>query len=69
MQGSSHIVESVAQSPKGHWYPTRVRRTSSRLDVEEDFTEFHVEFAGDIPDALFAVENPLPVEEVLHRSH
>lgn len=63
MLGTSHIVESVAQSPKGHWYPTRVRRTSSQPDVEDDITEFYVDFDVDLPDALFDVEKPLPIEE------
>lgn len=62
---SSYIVESVAQSPKGHWYPTRVRRTHARPDVVDQVMEFHVEFDVDIPDALFDVKHPLAVEKVL----
>jgi hypothetical protein len=65
---SSYIVESVAQSPQGHWYPTRVRRTSSRSDVDDQIMEFHVEFDVDIPDALFDVKQPLPVHELLQRT-
>ncbi|MDP6058277.1 MAG: hypothetical protein QGH33_05265 [Pirellulaceae bacterium] len=65
--GSSYIVESVAQSPKGHWYPTRVRRKSPRQDVKDQILEYHVEFDVNIPDALFEVKQPLPVEEVLRR--
>jgi hypothetical protein len=63
--GSSYIVESVAQSPKRHWYPTRVRRTHARPDVQDQILEYHVEFDVNIPDALFEVKKPLLVEEVL----
>ncbi|TWU44471.1 hypothetical protein Poly51_61860 [Rubripirellula tenax] len=68
MHGMSHIVESVAQSPKGRWYPTRVRRTSSRPKAGDDITEFYVEFDVEIPDALFDLEKPLPVEELFPKS-
>ena len=65
---SSSIVESVAQSPKGHWYPTRVRRTFPGSDSKDDFTDFYVEFDVEIPDALFDVKKPLPVEELFHKT-
>lgn len=64
---SSLIVESVAQSPKGHWYPTRVRQTSSREDVTDSIMEYHVEFGVDIPDALFDIKQPMTVEEALQQ--
>jgi len=68
MQNGSHIVETVAQSPKGHWYPTRVRRKSSDPAIKDTFLDFYVEFDVEIPDALFDVKNPLPVEELLRKS-
>jgi hypothetical protein len=64
----SNIVEAVAQSPKGHWYPTRVRCTHPGSDREDTFTDFYVEFDVEIPDALFDVKKPLPVEELFHKS-
>lgn len=65
MQSSSHIVETVAQSPKGHWYPTLVRRKSSNPAIKDTFMDFYVEFDVEIPDALFDLKKPLPVDELL----
>ena len=68
MGGSSHIVESVAQSPKGHWYPTHMRWTSSDPSITDTFMDFYVEFDVEIPDALFDVKKPMPMEELFHKS-
>lgn len=68
MGGRSHIVESVAQSPKGHWYPTRMRWTSSDPSITDTFMDFYVEFDVEIPDALFDVKKPMPVEELFDKS-
>ena len=68
MQGSSYIVEAVAQSPKGHWYPTRIRRTSSDPSVVDTFTDFYVEFDVEIPDALFDVKQSMPGEKLFRKS-
>lgn len=66
--GSSHIVESVAQSPRGHWYPTRMRWTSSDPGISEKFLDFYVEFDVEIPVALFDVKKPMSVEELFDKS-
>jgi hypothetical protein len=68
MGGSSHIVESVAQSAKGHWYPTRMRWISSDPSIRDTFMDFYVEFDVEIPDALFDVKKPMPVEELFDKS-
>lgn len=57
---SSRIVVQAAQSPAGHWYPTELLdkwRTPSG-EIGETVWHFYVDFAIDIPDALFNVENP-----------
>jgi hypothetical protein len=46
------IMEGLAQSPSGFWYPTRVRRKTSDLNSEQVWT-YHLEFEVDIPDELF----------------
>ena len=56
------------QSPKGHWYPTRMRWTSSKPGFVDTFTDFYVEFDVEIPDALFDVKKAMPVEELFHKS-
>jgi hypothetical protein len=48
----SCVVESVARSPHGYWYPTRVRRKTSNFAVEL-ITTFHLDFDAEIPDSLF----------------
>ena len=58
---SSYIVESVAQSPTGHWYPTRVRRSSAGKDRKDQIVEFYMDFEVNLPDSLFDVSEPLPV--------
>jgi hypothetical protein len=48
----SCTVESVAKSPHGYWYPTRVRRKTSNFAIEQ-ITAFHLDFDAEIPDELF----------------
>ena len=45
-------MESLARSPQGHWYPTRVRRKTSNSAIAQ-FTDFHLDFDAKIPDELF----------------
>jgi hypothetical protein len=46
------IIEGLARSPSGFWYPTRVRRQTSNPKTEQLWT-YHLEFEVDIPDELF----------------
>jgi hypothetical protein len=48
----THILESVARSPKGYWYPTRSRQIafSGKHEVVRNFS---MDFASQVPDELF----------------
>ncbi len=53
----TEIFEALARSPSGHWYPTRVVRTTSNFpgkQVRKYFLEFH----APIPDELFRPLGP-----------
>jgi hypothetical protein len=53
------ILETLARSPQGHWYPTRVRRKTSNFAVEQ-ITHFYLDFEAKLPDELF---EPLKLAE------
>jgi hypothetical protein len=46
------IMEDLARSPSGFWYPTRVRRQTSDPKTEQLWT-YHLDFEVDISDELF----------------
>jgi hypothetical protein len=48
----THVLESVAKSPKGHAYPTRSRQVAYNGKRESVMT-FTVDFDAQIPDELF----------------
>ena len=46
------VIESVARSPGGHWYPTRVVRKTSNSEVQQ-VSRYLLEFDAALPDELF----------------
>ena len=46
------ILQDLARSPSGFWYPRRVIRTTSGSKYEQ-VTRFFLDFHGEIPDMLF----------------
>ena len=46
------LMENLARSPSGFWYPTQVRRKTSNLDSEQIWKYF-LDFETPIPDDLF----------------
>ena len=52
------IVEKAAKSPKGIWYPVRLRSFWHSNDGKryEDVTNCYVDFETEIPDRLFEVK-------------
>lgn len=48
----THVLEAVARSPKGHWYPTRSRQVAHH-GKHEQVRSYSVDFAAQIPDDLF----------------
>jgi hypothetical protein len=46
------ILQSLARSPGGHWYPTRVWRKCSNFTSEQVW-RYLLEFDADLPDDLF----------------
>jgi hypothetical protein len=48
----TYVLETLARSPRGYWYPTRVRRKTSNFAVEQ-VTHFYLDFEAKIPDELF----------------
>ena len=48
----TQIIESLARSPGGFWYPARVRRKTSNFEGEQ-VTNFPLDFEARIPDELF----------------
>ena len=46
------LMENLARSPSGFWYPTQVRRKTSNLDSEQVWKYF-LDFETPIPDDLF----------------
>lgn len=60
VRDETYVMEEFAQSPRGIWYPTVVRRKDA-VEVERDGRKvkedqvwrFYVDFAADIPDELF----------------
>lgn len=49
---AKRVVESVAKSPKGHWYPTKTRWTGYKGE-HEIVRSLFVDFDAKVPDALF----------------
>lgn len=51
------IIEELAQSPSGHWYPTVVRRKNAIQDADgkrrDMIYRFYVDFNAPLPDTLF----------------
>ena len=53
---SSYVINDVAQSPQGHWYPTEIRRVTLRLQDGirgDDLFRYYLDFDAPIPDSLF----------------
>jgi hypothetical protein len=48
----SRVMEGLAQSPSGAWYPTLVRRKTTKFHTEQVW-KFHLDFEVPIPDELF----------------
>jgi len=54
-----YIVEELAQSPRGHWYPTRVRRKNAVRSADratvlgDQIFHFFLDFDAELPDSLF----------------
>jgi hypothetical protein len=48
----THVLESVAKSPKGEWYPTRTRQVGHN-GQHEVVRSFSIDFEAEIPDELF----------------
>jgi len=48
----TYVLETLARSPRGYWYPTRVRRKTSNFAVAQ-VTHFHLDFEAKISDELF----------------
>jgi hypothetical protein len=46
------VMEGLARSPSGSWYPTRVRRTTSDLNTEQVWT-YHLDFEAVMRDEMF----------------
>jgi len=46
------ILEDLARSPGGIWYPTRVRRRTSNLKTEQVW-RYHLDFEAKLPDEMF----------------
>jgi hypothetical protein len=46
------IMEGLARSPSGFWYPTRVRRKTSN-PVSEQVWTYHLDFEAQMPDEMF----------------
>lgn len=55
----TYILEELARSPQGYWYPTRVRRKTTGFE-SEPVTNFYLDFEAKIPDKLF---QPLKLAE------
>jgi hypothetical protein len=51
------VVEALAQSPSGQWYPTRAVRTTSNYP-EKQVKKYHLDFESPIPDELFRPLGP-----------
>jgi hypothetical protein len=48
----TEALESTARSPKGYWYPTRLRETTSD-GVHERVVTYYLDFEAALPDELF----------------
>ncbi len=48
----TNVIESLARSPGGHWYPTRVVRKTSNFAGEQVY-RYHLDFEAPLPDELF----------------
>jgi hypothetical protein len=48
----THILEGIAKSPKGYWYPTRTRQIAHNGQHEVVRT-FSLDFEAKVPDELF----------------
>jgi hypothetical protein len=46
------LMENLARSPAGFWYPTQVRRKTSQFDSEQVWKYF-LDLETPIPDAFF----------------
>ena len=46
------VMEGLARSPSGYWYPTRIRRRTSNLNTEQVWT-YHLDFEAVMPDEMF----------------
>jgi hypothetical protein len=46
------VMEGLARSTSGFWYPTRVRRKTSDLNSEQVWT-YHLDFGVKMPDEMF----------------
>lgn len=55
----TYLLETLARSPRGYWYPTRVRRKTSNFAVAQ-VTHFYLDFEAKISDELF---EPLKLAE------
>jgi hypothetical protein len=60
---STYIVEESAQSPKGFWYPTRIRSSEhhdGKLAREDSILQFYLDFDAKMPESVFE-----PVDHVI----
>jgi hypothetical protein len=46
------VIESLARSPGGHWYPTRVVRKTSNFKGEQVW-KYYLDFEAPLPDEMF----------------
>jgi hypothetical protein len=46
------IIESLARSPGGHWYPTRVVRKTSNFKGQQVW-KYYLDFEAPLPDEMF----------------